>query len=189
MEIKANKDRGTVKGQMNKKNFSILVLVVSLLLSFGLFLFKDYFSNLQALGLLGIFLVNFFSSATFFISGPAFLTVIAGGALYHPLLVALVSALGASLGDMVSFFFGHSGRDLALINLRKKLWFRVFEDVFRKYESIAVLIFAVTPNPFFDVIGLFAGFLGMKPIKFFALMLIGRFVRFILLAFLGNQFN
>ncbi len=174
---------------MSKKSFSVFILVLSLILSFGLFFFKDYFKQLQGLGLLGIFLINFFSSATFFVSGPAFLTVIAGGSIYPPLLVALVSSLGASFGDMVSFFFGHSGRKLALHNLRKKIWFSVFEDLFRAYETIIILVFAIVPNPFFDAVGLFAGVFGMNYFKFFIIMFIGRFVRYILLAFFGSSFN
>ena len=191
MENEANQNASKIKNknQMNKKAFFVFILILSLILSFGLFFFKDYLKDLQSLGLLGIFLINFFSSATFFISGPAFLTVIAGGFIYPPLLVALVSSLGASFGDMVSFFFGHSGRKLALHNLRKKIWFTVFEDLFRAYETIIIFLFAIVPNPFFDAVGLFAGIFGMNYFKFFIIMFIGRFARFILLAFLGNSFN
>lgn len=174
---------------MSKKSFSVFILFLSLILSLGLFFFRDYFRQLQSLGLLGIFLINFFSSATFFVSGPAFLTVIAGGSIYPPLLVALVSSLGASFGDMVSFFFGFSGRNLALHNLRKKIWFSVFEDLFRAYETIIILIFAIVPNPLFDAVGLFAGIFGMNYFKFFVIMFAGRFARYILLALLGNSFN
>lgn len=174
---------------MNKKTLSIVVLIISFILSVAVFVFRDYFRDLQSLGLLGIFLINFFSSATFFVSGPAFLSVIAGGVIYPPLLVALVSSLGASFGDMVSYFFGFSGRRLALSNLRKKIWFSVFEDLFRAYETIIILIFAIVPNPFFDAVGLFAGIFGMNYLKFFVIMFAGRFARYILLAFLGNSFN
>lgn len=173
---------------MNKKYFSVAVLILSLSLSIGLFLFRDYFRDFKSLGLLGIFLINFVSSATFFISGPAFLTVIAGGSLYHPLLVALAASLGAAVGDMISFFFGHSGRHLALNNLRKKIWFVVFEDYFRKHEAIIILFFAIIPNPFFDAVGLFAGIFGMNYFKFFIIMFIGRFARFVLLALIGAKF-
>lgn len=173
---------------MSKKYFSILVLTFSVLLSFGLFIFRDLFKDAVNLGLFGIFLINFVSSATFFVSGPAFLTVIAGGSIYPPLLVALVASLGASFGDMVSFFFGHSGRHLALYNLRKKTWFTVFENLFRAYETIIILVFAIIPNPIFDAVGLFAGIFGMNPVKFFIIMLIGRFARFVLLALIGAKF-
>lgn len=173
---------------MNKKYFSIFILILSLTLSIGLFLFRDYFRNFQSLGLLGIFLINFVSSATFFVSGPAFLTVIAGGSIYHPLLVAFIGSLGASIGDMVSYFFGYSGRSLAVHRLKKKLWFVVLEDVFKAYGTIFIFVFAVIPNPFFDAVGLFAGVLGMNYSKFFILMLTGRFARFIILALIGAKY-
>lgn len=173
---------------MNKKYLSILVLILSLALSIGLFIFRDYFKDFRNLGLLGIFIINFVSSATFFVSGPAFLTVIAGGSIYPPLLVALIASLGASIGDMVSYFFGYSGRKLTEHKLKKKLWFIVIEDVFKAYGSIFIFVFAIIPNPFFDAVGLFAGVLGMNYAKFFLLMLCGRFARFVILALIGARF-
>lgn len=173
---------------MNKKYFSIAVLILSISLSIGLFLFRDYFRDLRNLGLIGIFLINLVSSATFFVSGPAFLTVIAGGSIYHPLVVAFVASLGASIGDMVAYFFGYSGRNLTVNRLQKKLWFKVTESVFKTYGTIFVLALALIPNPFFDAVGLFAGVLGMKYSKFFLLMLTGRFARFVLLALIGAKF-
>lgn len=173
---------------MNKNFFSVGVLMLSFSLSILLFLFRDYFRDFRSLGLIGIFLINFVSSATFFVSGPAFLTVIAGGSIYHPLLVAFIASLGASFGDMISYFFGYSGRNLAVHKLRKKIWFVVLEDVFKAYGSIFVFIFAIVPNPLFDAIGLFAGVLGMNYSKFFILMLTGRFARFVILALIGAKF-
>lgn len=172
----------------SKKYLSILIFVLSIVLSIGLFLFRDYFKDLRNLGLIGIFLINLVSSATFFVSGPAFLTIIAGGSIYHPLLVALVASLGASIGDMVAYSFGYSGRNLTASRLQKKLWFKVMEGLFKTYGTIFVLIFALIPNPFFDALGLFAGVFGMKYSKFFLLMLGGRFARFVLLALIGAKY-
>lgn len=172
---------------MNKKQISLLLLILSILFSFALFYFKDFFDGAQKLGLFGIFIINFVSSATFFVSGPAFLTVIAGGSIYSPLLVAFIASLGASFGDMVSYIFGYSGRSFALSGLNKKLWFRIIEDIFKKYDNLIIFIFAIIPNPFFDAVGLLAGIMGMKYYKFFIIMLIGRFTRFIILAFIGAK--
>lgn len=173
---------------MNKKYFSVAVLILSISLSIGLFLFRDYFRDFRNLGLIGIFLINLVSSATFFVSGPAFLTVVAGGSIYHPLLVAFVASLGASVGDMVAYFLGYSGRNLTIHRLQKKLWFKVTEGLFKTYGTILVLVLALIPNPFFDAVGLFAGVLGMKYSKFFLLMLAGRFARSIILALIGAKF-
>jgi membrane protein YqaA with SNARE-associated domain len=182
---------------MNQKNLSkltsnryfiIAVFLAAVLISLGGFYFKDFFAQSKGLGLLGIFIINFFSSATFFVSGPAFLTIIAGGSLYPPFLVALVASLGASMGDLVSFFMGYSGRRLAVKKLETKSWFKIIDNLFKAYGIWVVFVFAIIPNPLFDAIGLVAGIFGIKPAKFFLVMLLGRFARFIILALIGAKY-
>ncbi|RJQ38166.1 DedA family protein [Candidatus Microgenomates bacterium] len=170
-----------------EKIIAVLIFILSLILSASFFIFKDYLSGFTSLGLLGLFLINFVSNASLFISAPAFLSVIAGGSMYSPLLVALVSSLGAGLGDMVGYALGLSGRKIINHKLEKKIWFRVFENYFKKYGSIIILVLAFVPNPFFDAMGIFVGISGYSAKKFFLLILIGRFVRFLLLAYAGKS--
>lgn len=170
------------------KYFPIFLFVISLLLSFGAFAFRDFFSQARGFGLLGLFLINFLSSATFFISGPAFLTVIAGGSIYPPLLVALVAAIGACAGDLVSFAFGYSSRHVALRKLEKQKWFGRLEKSFKHYGVLILFAFAFFPNPVFDAVGLLAGIFKYNWMKFFTIILIGRFARFILVALIGAKF-
>jgi len=169
--------------------FPITLFLVSLILSLSAFLFKDFFAQAKGLGMLGIFIINFVSSATFFVSGPAFLTVIAGGSVYPPLLVALVASLGASFGDLVSFAFGYSSRHVALKKLEKHVLFVSLENIFKRYGSIVIFMFALLPNPFFDAIGLVAGVFKFSWTKFFIIILLGRFARFMLLAQIGAVFR
>jgi membrane protein YqaA with SNARE-associated domain len=180
------------KNQLNNltsnKYFIVSVFIISLLISFAGFYFRDFFAQSRGLGLLGIFIINFFSSATLFISGPAFLTIVAGGDLYNPLLVALVASMAASLGDLVSFFMGFSGRKLTYERLERKKWFTLVDDIFKRHGIWVVFVFSIIPNPFFDAIGLIAGVFGIKPVKFFLVMFLGRFLRFVLLAFIGAKF-
>lgn len=171
----------------SKKLLFIVVFFASLISSVGFFMFRENFSEASKLGLFGIFIINFVSSASFFVSGPAFLTVIAGGSIYPILTVAIIASLGASLGDMVAYFFGFSGRHLAVKNLEKKSWFLLLDNIFTRYGTFVVFLFAIIPNPFFDGIGLFAGITGMKYSKFFLLMFVGRLMRFTLLAFIGGK--
>lgn len=171
-----------------KKALSIFLLIFSIGLSIGIFSLRDYLRDTISLGLLGIFLINFASSATFFVSGPAFLTVIAGGSIYPPLVVALIASLGAAFGDMISFFLGYSGRSLTEHKLKKKLWFTILEDLFKAYGSVFVFVIAIIPNPFFDALGLIAGIFGFKPLKFFVLIFLGRVARFIILALIGAKY-
>jgi len=93
---------------MKNKLYAGLIFASSILLSLAFYEYRDFFRQTTSLGLLGLFIINFVSSAGFFVSGPAFLTIITGGNLYSPLLVAGIAALGACLGDMIGFLFGHS---------------------------------------------------------------------------------
>src|SRR3990172_7858736 len=74
------------------------------------------------------------------LSLSAFLTVIAGGSVYPPLLVALVASLGASFGDLVSFAFGYSSRHVALKKLEKHVLFVSLENIFKRYGSIVIFM-------------------------------------------------
>ena len=171
------------------KYFPISLFFISLAVSFGAFYFKDYFAQEKGLGLFGIFIINFVSSATFFISGPAFLTVIAGGSVYSVLPVAVAASLGATFGDLVSFAFGYSSRHVALKRLEKNKWFAEIESLFKKYGNFIIFLFALIPNPFFDAIGLIAGVFKFNWVKFFIIILLGRFARFVLLAQIGAAFS
>lgn len=170
---------------MRNKLYAGSVFLLSISLSTVFFVYRDFFKDASSLGLLGLFVVNFISSATFFVSGPAFLTIITGGELYSPVLVAIVASLGASLGDMLGFAFGHSGRRLTKKKLDRHKTIRFLEKHFHRHGALIVFIFAIVPNPFFDAIGILAGVLNYPPIRFFVIMLIGRFIRYWALAQVG----
>lgn len=162
-----------------------IIFLSSIALSVVFFIFKDYFKEASSLGLFGLFFVNFVSSATFFVSAPAFLTIITGGNIYSPILVALVASLGACLGDMLGFAFGHSGRRLTRKKLDRYRIMRFLEKHFHKHGALIIFLLAVIPNPFFDAIGILAGVVNYSPIRFFTTMLLGRFLRYWALAQVG----
>lgn len=171
-----------------QKLFALAVFILSLALSAAFFIFNDNFKEAASLGLFGIFIINFVSSASLFLSAPSFFTVIQGGNMYSPILVALVSSVGSAGGDLVGFLFGISGRRLVNHKIHKKIWFKVISGYFRKYGSIIIFLLAFLPNPFFDSIGIIAGVFAYSPLKFFVLVLLGRFIRFFLLAKAGSLF-
>jgi membrane protein YqaA with SNARE-associated domain len=172
---------------MKNKLFVAIIFVSSFALSVVFFAYQDFFRNARSLGLLGLFLINFVSSAGFFVSGPAFLTIIAGGNLYPAILVALIAALGACLGDMLGFAFGYSGRQLTLKKLVHQKAIKFLEKNFNKHGEIIIIILAIVPNPFFDAVGILAGVVSYPPVRFFVLMFIGRFLRYWLLAHIGSN--
>jgi membrane protein YqaA with SNARE-associated domain len=172
---------------MKNKLYAGSVFLLSILLSIVFYEYRDFFKHALSLGLLGLFIVNFVSSAGFFVSGPAFLTIIAGGNLYPPILVAIIAALGACLGDMIGFLFGHSGRRLMRKSLDRHRAIRFLEKHFHRHGGLIIFLLAIIPNPFFDAVGILAGVVNYPPLKFFAIMLIGRFLRYWFLAGLGAR--
>jgi membrane protein YqaA with SNARE-associated domain len=176
------------KNSFTNYSYAVIVFILSIALSSVFYVYRDYLKDASTLGYLGIFVINFASSATFFISSPAFLTVISGGHLYSPLNVATIAALGASLGDMIGFLFGHSGRHLAKKKLDKHKSIRFLEKHFHRHGMLIIFLLAIIPNPFFDAIGILAGVLNYPPLKFFSIMLVGRFIRYWALAQVGAHF-
>lgn len=171
-----------------QKLYAGTIFLLSVVLSIAFFVFRDYFKEASSLGLFGLFVVNFVSSATFFISAPAFLTIITGGNLYSPIVVATVAALGACLGDMLGFAFGHSGRRLTKKKLDEHKVIRFLEKHFHRHGMLIIFLLAIIPNPFFDAIGILAGVVNYPVLRFFAIMLVGRFIRYWALAEVGAHF-
>ncbi|MBI4078771.1 MAG: VTT domain-containing protein [Candidatus Levybacteria bacterium] len=163
-----------------------LIFTASTLFIFLALVFQENLSQFKSLGLVGIFLINFLASATIFLPAPGIASVVAGGVLYPPVLVAIVSALGASAGDMVGFVLGHAGRKIFIKNHHR--WYMMLKDKFKMFGDVIVFLFAFVPNPLFDAIGILAGVFAYSPVRFFMFMLAGRFIRNVLLAYLGNAF-
>lgn len=172
---------------MRNKLYVASIFILSILLSAVFFEYKDFFRHASSLGLFGLFIVNFISSATFFVSAPAFLTVIAGGNLYQPILVAIVAAVGACLGDTLGFLLGHLGRRLTKKKLDTHKTVRFLERHFHRHGALIIFLLAIIPNPFFDAVGILAGIVRYSFSKFFVIMLVGRFLRYWLLAQFGSK--
>ena len=163
--------------------------IVLFLVSIGVIIlaifFQDKLSQFRSLGLLGIFLANVLGSATLFLPAPAIVTVIAGGIVYPPILVGLVGAMGATIGDMVGYVVGFSGEK---VFLKKDYGFyTTFTHIMKRFGGIVIFIFAFFPNPLFDAIGITSGVLGYSVTKFFLWTFLGRLVRNLLLAYFGTR--
>lgn len=183
MEGESITERTKIK---REKAIAIAVFILSIALSLGFFVFQDFFRESKSLGLLGLFIINFVSNASFFISAPAIISVFVAGDLYSPIIVAVVSSLGAACGDSLSFVLGFSGRHVFNKKLEKHLWFRVLEDFFKSHGFFLLFIFSFFPNPFFDSLGIIAGIFNYSPKKFLVVVFIGRLLRYFLVAKFGS---
>ena len=170
------------KNKNFKRNYLILFFVSLALIGVS-FYFRDDLSKFTSLGLLGIFIINLVSSITLFLPAPGIATVVAGGFLYNPLVVAIVAALGSAIGDFVGYMLGRSGKEVLF--KKQSFWYNIFKETFHKFGAIFIILFSFIPNPVFDAVGVVAGLFSYSPVRFFIYVLIGRFLRNLLLAGIG----
>jgi len=140
-------------------------------------------SLIQTLGYLGLVIVNLVGSATVLFPLPIAGLVFIFGGIFNPWLVALFSALGATIGEGVSYGVGRSG-GYFLKKKQEKYFLKGKEWFERKKGFLIIFLFAATPLPF-DVIGILSGALNYELKKFFLATFLGKLVVSLVLAFGG----
>jgi uncharacterized membrane protein YdjX (TVP38/TMEM64 family) len=95
--------------------------------------------------------------------------------------VGVISAAGATLGEMTGYVAGLSGK--AIIE-RQDVYDR-FQAWMDRYGLVALFVLAAIPNPFFDLAGIIAGISKMRVTTFFVVTCAGKIVKFLIIAYLG----
>ena len=166
---------------MKSKYKKIIALVFVVLMSASIVLFWDKIKQLETYGYLGIFIISILASATIIIPAPTLLITFIGGGIFNPFLVGVISALGATIGELTGYIAGSSGR--AIINKEEKLI--KIEGWMRKYGLWTIFVLAIIPNPLFDLAGMVSG-AGRIPVwKFLLVTLAGKTIKFLAVAFIG----
>lgn len=167
-----------------EKIIRYLLILASVVISGVIIYFRNDLAKLQGYGIFGIFLISILGNATVVIPAPVILSAFIGGSIYNPILVGLVVALGATIGELTGFMAGVGGQ-VAITNHKH---FKKIEKWMTKSGFLTIFILAVIPNPLFDLAGIFAGATGYSFKRFFTAVLIGKVVRFIGISFLGSRF-
>ncbi len=131
---------------------------------------------------LGIFLLNFLSSATIIFPVPGILSVVAVAAVLQPLPTGLLAGLGSALGEVTGYLSGYGGQLLSsesnkLVKIRQMI---------KNNGFLFFVFFSFLPNPVFDLAGIVAGLTNYSFIKFLTACLVGRISRYVLLAYFGS---
>ncbi|MBI3955612.1 VTT domain-containing protein [Candidatus Gottesmanbacteria bacterium] len=165
----------------------IIILIVTLLIMFLIFSLRQSLINYTRYGLLGIFLINLFSSASVVFPVPGAASIFIGGALWGPLLVGLVSGIGTSIGELTGYMVGYGGSGIVSRTKNKiKIWI-TFKKIFHKHGFLTILIIAIIPLPIFDYMGILAGSMGYPIYKYYLATLIGRTIRNYIFAVAGAR--
>jgi len=118
------------------------------------------------------------ASSTLLFPVPFFAVYAYLATFLNPLLLAPISALGSSLGELITYTIGYASGDL----LKKNKYFKFAKKWFKRNGAFTIFLFAATPLPD-DVVGLIAGATDYNRSKFFLACLAGKLLLFLLIAF------
>lgn len=167
-----------------KQYLRIGSLLVVILISVGLFVFRDRLGNLETYkdyGYLGAFMVSAISSATIFLPVPGVAVIFALGAVLNPIIVGVAGGLGGGLGEVTGYLAGYAGQGVVE---NRKLYERM-KGWMKRRGSLTIFVLALIPNPFFDLAGFTAGALRFPLWKFLIVCLLGKIPRFVGIAVAG----
>jgi membrane protein DedA with SNARE-associated domain len=137
----------------------------------------------QAIGMtyLGITLICFIGNASVLLPSPSLLVVASASTFLQPFPVALCGAIGATCGEVVGYY---TGRYSSVVVGRTSPRVAAFFD---RYGLWSVFLFAFLPMPFFDVVGILAGY-SRTPLPWFFLACFGgKVLKMLLYALFGAQ--
>ncbi len=147
--------------------------------------FADLFPFAAGDGYLILALVNFFGSLIPFVPLPGFLLLatMSVGNEYDLHVLALVSAITATVAKQMIFFVSFSGRKIMNEKTRKRM--RPFERLVKKYGAAAAFVAAATPMPD-DIIFIPLGLAKYNPKRFFVATLTGKIVLSYIIVFISH---
>ena len=148
-----------------------------------LYIITNSHSFVNKWGYLGIFIVSLVSSASIIFPVPSFFIIFTFGAIYNPLLVAIVGALGNYIGNTTSYLLGLGGKEILEDRYARRL--KKIRDSFQKYGApFWVFLVHATPLPD-DIVGIFCGVIRYDFRKYFLWMFIGQLTLSLILAYSG----
>lgn len=163
-----------------KKYNRALILILTVLISLLIILHRNSFLDLTAYGYLGLFILSVVGNATIILPVPAFIAAFVGGAVFNPLLVALIFAFGGAIGELTGYLMGYGAKEIIKDNPKYK---RV-ENYMNKFGLWTIFVFAATPLPL-DLAGIVAGASELPVYKYFIIVFLGKIIKYGVLAYLG----
>lgn len=188
MKLKQNKKNNEKKESAKPLWGIIIIIFIILVILLPLSLLQDFdFRSLSKLGYLGIFLINFITSATVIIPIPGAASAFVGGIVLNPVLVGIAAGIGATIGELSGYFAGYGGRRLIKKYEKSNNLLSKLEYLFHQNGFATILVCAALPFPFFDFIGILSGAFKYPIWKFITAILIGRVSRDIIFAWSGGK--
>ena len=191
-----------VKHSWSRKELwlGVVAIIATIGLCVAAVYYKDELTNTEYLtrfGLVGVLLVAFLAGSTFSVTAipvPYWLVVFTlpgvletEPAILSPVWVGLLSALGASLGQFITFMIGYGGRTISekvTSKFNSRLYTRAIGWAERR-GSLAVFLMSLIPNPIHLPMTIAIASLRYPPHKFFIFSFLGVGVKSLIIAFCG----
>jgi membrane protein YqaA with SNARE-associated domain len=156
-------------------------IAISVLVGIAVIQFREVMQGMGQWGYLGVFLVETANSAAIMIPTPSIAYTLAMSAILNPFVIGIVGGIGSSLGELVGYALGASGRQM--LN-GSKLQAR-FESLARRRVGPVLFAFALIPLSF-DIAGVWAGTVRYSPIRFFLWVAAGKIIKVTAIALAGH---
>jgi membrane protein YqaA with SNARE-associated domain len=136
-------------------------------------------------GYLGIFLISLLGAMSIFVPIPYTVVIFILGGLetFDPFLIAVAAGLGSAIGEFSGYLLGVGGRKVIGDRYKKRMDF--ITKLFKKYGSVAIFIFALTPLPD-DLLFIPLGVMRYSLLRAFIPALLGKFVSNLIIAYSGR---
>ena len=141
-------------------------------------------------GYLGIFLISLLGATAIFIPIPYTVVIfILGGLLdngnwvFEPLWIAVAAGAGAAIGEFSGYLIGFGGRRVVGEKYKKRMDF--LTKLFKKYGTIAIFVFALTPLPD-DLLFIPLGVMRYSLLRAFVPAILGKFLSNLIIAYSGR---
>jgi membrane protein YqaA with SNARE-associated domain len=153
---------------------------------------EAFIAFLVSIGPLGLFIAAIIGNASLFLPLPIDLLIIPlatidffGLGVITPVLLGLIVALGASIGEFSGYFVGLAGiKSFEAMKNKEIEKLRLLKEKLETVGIPLIAFFSFTPLPF-DLVGIAAGLSKYSKKKFFIGCLLGKIPRYVILAYAG----
>lgn len=187
MKLPKHSQKKTHNHTNEQLGYRAAILVATAGLFTLLWIYRDTALANAKFGYIGIFVVNFVSSATILFPLPGIASVFLGAAIWNPVLIGIVSALGATCGELFGYLIGYGGKGFLPSKTKQHRYFYTIERYFHTAGFVTIMLYSALPLPLFDVVGVLAGTLNYPVWKFALATLLGRIVKHTLIALAGYK--
>lgn len=168
---------------MMDKN-EIFGFVAAVVVGAAAFYISSQLDFLGEWGYAGAFLAALVSSATVIMPAPGWAVVMGMASRMNPVLLGAAAGVGSAIGELTGYMVGYSGR--MIVSKEKLPEYRRQKRWLKNADMAALFVLAALPNPVFDIAGIASGALRIPLRKFLLAVALGKIVKFIGVAYLGN---